>query len=426
MTIADELARERAAKRAAGTRDPSDPRGIDGLDSLDSLETLDWSDDPWDDPEVAGVVERLRWQTRSVKWIAYAAMVLVVALILAAGGVGWWYIHQLNPEGETGDPASFTVDAADTLDSLSDRLEQNGFIVDAGVFRWYVERHGGLEITPGYYEITTSDHMGNVLATLRTPPAQTYNKVTFPEGFTVAQMAQRIDEKVVPMTADGFNAAMQDPALVANFRPFGVTSLEGLLFPDTYQVSNGESEGQVISRMISQMERVGSQEDIVTKGERLFQSPYGILTIASMIEREAKTDEDRPKIARVIYNRLGIGMPLAIDAAVRYGTQQAGLDPDTVPFGDQRNMDTPWNTYMHEGMPPTPIANPGRASIRAALNPAPNPSVGDPICADLPEDVPCIYLFYVIADEDGNHAFAATAEQHEANVAAAAAAGLLD
>ena len=311
------------------------------------------------------------------------------------------------------------------LDSLSERLEQDGFIVDAGVFRWYVERHGGLEITPGYYEITTSDHMGNVLATLRTPPAQTYNKVTFPEGFTVAQMAQRIDEKVVPMTADGFNAAMQDPALVANFRPFGVTSLEGLLFPDTYQVSNGESEGQVISRMISQMERVGSQEDIVTKGERLFQSPYGILTIASMIEREAKTDADRAKIARVIYNRLGIGMPLAIDAAVRYGTLQAGLDPDTVPFSDQRNMDTPWNTYMHEGLPPTPIANPGRASIQAALNPAPNPSVGDPICADLPEDMPCIYLFYVIADEDGNHAFAATAEQHEANIAAAAAAGLL-
>ena len=64
----------------------------------------------------------------------------------------------------TGDPASFTVDAADTLDSLSDRLEQEGFVVDAGVFRWYVERHGGLEITPGYYEIATSDHMGNVLA----------------------------------------------------------------------------------------------------------------------------------------------------------------------------------------------------------------------------------------------------------------------
>ncbi len=426
MTIADELARERAAQRAAGARDPSDPRGIDGLDSLDSLEMLDWSTDPWDDPDVASVVERLRWQTRSVKWVAYTAMVVVIALILVAGAAGWWYIRQINPEGETGDPVSFTVQATDTLESLSERLEIENFIVDAGVFRWYVERNGGLEITPGYYEIATSDHMGNVLARLRTPPAQTYNKVTFPEGFTVAQMAARLDEKVVPMTADGFHAATVDPSLVVNLRPPGIGTLEGLLFPDTYQVSNGESETQVISRMLSQMERVGSQEDIVTKGERLFQNPYGILIIASMIEREAKTAEDRPKIARVIYNRLAIGMPLAIDAAVRYGTLQQGLDPDVVPFSEQRNIDGPYNTYLHEGLPPTPIANPGRASIRAALNPAPNPSVGDPLCADLPEDVACQYLYYVLADEEGNHKFSVTQEQFEADVNAAAVAGLLD
>ena len=152
MTIAEEL-----AVNAPRSRPPKIATRVASmtLDSLDALETLDWSTDPWDDAEVAGVVERLRWQTRSIKWVAYAAMVLVIVLILAAGGVGWWYIHQLNPEGETGDPASFTVDAADTLDSLSERLEQDGFIVDAGVFRWYVERHGGLEITPGYYEITT-------------------------------------------------------------------------------------------------------------------------------------------------------------------------------------------------------------------------------------------------------------------------------
>ena len=86
---------------------------------------------------------------------------------------------------------SFTVDPADTLETLSERLEAAGLIVDAGVFRWYVERHGGLEITPGYYELAPSDHMGNVLGRLRTPPEQTYTKVTFPEGFTVAQIAAR-------------------------------------------------------------------------------------------------------------------------------------------------------------------------------------------------------------------------------------------
>ncbi len=426
MTIADELRRERAAARAAALRDPTDPRDIDVLDSLDALEALDWHSDSWDDTGFAASVERLRWQTRSLKWLSYAAMTVVIVMVLTAGAVGWWYVRQTNPDGETGDPVSFTVTENDTVESLADRLEDRDLVVDAGVFRWYVDQHGGLQLTPGYYEIATSDHMGNVLARLRTPPAETYNKVTFPEGFTVAQMAEQIDEKVVPMTAEGFTAALQDPSLVVNLRPPGISTLEGLLFPDTYQVSNGENEAQVISRMLAQMERVGGQEDIVTKGERQFQTPYGILIIASMIEREAKTAEDRPKVARVIYNRLAMGMPLAIDAAVRYGTLVDGGDPDAIPFAQQRQTVGPYNTYLVAGLPPTPIANPGRESIRAALNPAANPSVGDPLCADLPEDDPCQYLYYVLADEEGNHKFSVTPEQNAADIQAAAAAGLLD
>jgi UPF0755 protein len=139
-----------------------------------------------------------------------------------------------------------------------------------------------------------------------------------------------------------------------------------------------------------------------------------------MIEEEAKIAEDRPKIARVIYNRLALGMPLQVDATLLYNQNRDR------PISELQDIDTPYNTYLHTGLPPTPISNPGRASIEAALNPAPNPSVGDPICQDLPDDVPCEYLYYVIANEEGGHVFAATAEQHEANVAAARAAGLLD
>ena len=121
-----------------------------------------------------------------------------------------------------------------------------------------------------------------------------------------------------------------------------------------------------------------------TAASARFQAPYEILIIASMIEEEAKTAEDRPKIARVIYNRLASACRCrSTPRALRDGRQASTRT--TVPFGDQRNMDTPWNTYLHAGLPPTPIANPGRASIQAALNPAPNPSVGDPICAGLPD-----------------------------------------
>ena len=426
MSIAEELARERAARRANDARDVNEFRGIDDIDSLNDLDTIDWESDPWDDPTSAGSVERLRWQTRSVKWVAYILLVLAIVLVLVAGVAGWWYIRQVNPAGEPTAPVSFTVADGDTLQSLSERLEAEGFVVDASMFRWYVERHGGLEITPGYYELAQQDHMGNVLGRLRTPPNETYTKITFPEGFTVAQIGARLDRDMETMTEADFAAALADPSLVTTFRRPGVTSLEGLLFPDTYQVSNGESEAQVVQRMLFQMERVGNQEDIVTKSQERGQDPYGILVIASLIEREAKTDEDRAKIARVIYNRLERNIPLAIDAAVRYGTQQAGLDPDAIPFSVQRETPGYWNVYQNTGLPPTPIANPGRESIRAALNPAPNPSVGDPLCVGLPDDVPCVYLYYVLANEEGGHAFAATREQHDANVAAAAAAGLLD
>jgi len=375
--------------------------------------------------EAAGAVERLRWQTRSIKWVAYSLLALITVALLVAGLVGWWYLHQINPAGDPSEPVPFTVGQDDTLQSISERLEEQGFVEDAGVFRWYTRQNGGLELTPGYYELRTSDHMGNLLGRLRTPPSETYTKVTFPEGFSVQQIAARLERDMSTMTYADVIAATNDPTLAPTLRPPDVMSLEGLLFPDTYQVSNGESPAHVLGRMLSQMERVANQEDIVTRGDELGRTPYEILIIASLVEREAKTEADRPRIARVIHNRLAQGMPLQIDASVLYGTVAAGLDPSTVSFVQQRETPGPWNTYLNSGLPATPIASPGRASIRAALNPAPNPSVGDPLCAELPADTPCEYLFYVLADEEGNHAFAVTLDQHEANIQAAIAAGVL-
>ena len=254
---------------------------------------------------------------------------------------------------------------------------------------------------------------------LRTPPSETYTKVTFPEGYTYEQMALRLAEKVGRLSAIDFNTAATDGSVRSDLQPDGIGSLEGLLFPDTYQVSNGESERQVVERMVQLMERVGRQENIEPGAERLGLTPYQVLIVASMIEREARVPEDRAKIARVIYNRLFFGVPLQIDATLYY--QQ---DP-SLSFSRLKAIDSPYNTYLYSGLPPTPIANPGRASIQAALNPVANPSLGDPLCAGLPDGVPCVYLYYVIADEDGRHAFAATLEQHEANVEAAREKGLL-
>jgi UPF0755 protein len=391
-------------------------------------ELVNWRTDPWDDPEVIGVVEPLRRQTRLLKWMAYVALCLAIVAILVAGGVGLWYINEINPGvTEDAEPKAFTIRRRDTVETVSERLAAEGIIENAGLFRWYVAHHGGLELVPGYYEVRPGDHMGNIVGRFRTPPSQTYSEVTFPEGFTVAQIARRLQDDTPRMTVRGFERSLGDERIAPRLRPPGQASLEGLLFPDTYEVSNSENETQVILRMVGLMERVANQEGIDDGAARLGRTPYEVLTVASMIEREAKVAEDRPKIARVIYNRLARGMPLQIDATLYY--QQ---DPDT-PFDVLRNRDTPYNTYMHTGLPPTPIANPGRDSIRAALNPAPDPATGDPICVELravaastgttPE--PCVYLFYVLADEDGRHAFAATEWQHQANIDRARAAGVL-
>jgi UPF0755 protein len=395
----------------------------------DARPALDWPTDPWDDTDSTGAVERLRHQSRSLKWVVWTAMVLGIVVVLIAGAVGWWYLGKINPTGAAGDVESFTVNVGDDLETIATRLEAEGLITDAGIFEWYVEREGGLAPAPGYYEIRPNDHMGNVLGRLRTPPGETYTKVTFPEGFTLAQMATRLDTSVDRLTAEEFTAAVGSGTIRSAWQPEGVTSLEGLLFPDTYQVSNAESEAQVIERMMALMERVGDQEDIVNRSASWGVTPYETLIIASLIEREARVPEDRALISRVIHNRLALNrfgnpLPLQIDASVLYGREQAGIDPE-LPFSELRQIDTPWNTYMHVGLPPTPIANPGRASIEAALNPAPNPGAGDPICAELADPTNCLYLYYVIADEDGRHVFASEVWQHERNIELARQAGVL-
>ncbi|HRE03779.1 MAG TPA: endolytic transglycosylase MltG, partial [Ilumatobacteraceae bacterium] len=173
------------------------------------------------------------------------------------------------------------------------------------------------------------------------------------------------------------------------------------------------------ARAVRSHERVGRQVGLEAKAAEMGLTPYQVLIIASMVEREAKFDEDRPKIARVIFNRLFLQMELQIDATLYYGQ-----DPST-PFSQLKRTPGPYNSYLNKGLPPTPIANPGRASIEAVLNAAPNPSQGDPICRAITDGSPCIYLYYVIADEEGHHVFAATLSQHNANVRAAREKGLL-
>jgi len=361
---------------------------------------------------------------RIVNTVALLFILVLVTGVVAYGAHKYWYLQQVNPSGQADASEIFQITENDDLSSLSKRLKQEGFIVNDSVFRSYASSEGGFEIIPGYYTLRPQDHMGNILRVLRTPPNDTLNKVTFPEGFTIAQIAERLNQGVPSIAVEDFLVKTGDAELTISavrsvYQPDSVTSLEGLLFPDTYLISGDKSATQVAQEMLKLMERVGRQEGLDDSLNLVGRSPYEVLIIASIIEREAKVQQDRPKIARVIYNRLALGMPLEIDATLFY-KQNSELS-----FPALKAIDTPFNTYMYTGLPPTPISNPGRDSIAAALSPAPNPSAGNALCREIQDGSPCIYLYYVLSDKDGNHKFAATFSQHQANVQAAIIAGVL-
>jgi len=375
----------------------------------------DWRRDPWDEPEDVEPedMEPLPPERKGGRRLGLAFLAILVVLAVVAGMAGRWAIQQVAPPGDPGDPVNFTVNVGDTVDTVGTRLQDAGIITNARVFSWYVHRKGGLDLKPGYFALRPMDDMGNILAALRTSPAQTFTNVTFPEGYALARMGARLEKTVPRLSAANFVAAATNGQIQSELAP-GVGNLEGLLFPDSYQIGGSETEAQVVSRLAQQMTRVGKSVGIQNAPTLVGRSPYEVLIVASMIEKEAKVDEDRALIARVIYNRLFVGTPLQIDATLYYGQDSA------TPFSTLQALDTPYNTYLHLGLPPTPITNPGKKSIEAALHPAPNP---DP--ATCPGGQPCIWLYYVLADKSGRHAFATTYEDHLKNVAKARAAGLL-
>ncbi|NNM98289.1 MAG: endolytic transglycosylase MltG [Candidatus Eremiobacteraeota bacterium] len=215
--------------------------------------------------------------------------------------------------------------------------------------------------------------------------------VTIPEGFTDRDIARRLarhglgDERALEY------AFRHDSATVDGER---ITGLEGFLFPDTYLVPIGAMPAQIESQMLARF-RQELPAHARRRARALHVSLVGAITIASMIEREAKIDRDRPLIASVIYNRLRLGMPLQIDATVEYALPH---HRSTLSYADLR-VPSPYNTYLHAGLPPGPIANPGRASIEAAFHPAKTD-----------------FLYYV-AKGNGSHVFARTLAEQMANIA---------
>jgi UPF0755 protein len=221
--------------------------------------------------------------------------------------------------------------------------------------------------------------------------------VVVPEGFTMYEIGSELEQKGVCSRED-FIAAAHDTALISDLAP-EAPSLEGFLFPSTYYFTRHTTCEQVARRMVQNFRVVWGSIDPPSAGP----SPGGwtaaqTVTLASLVERETPDAEERPLVAGVFYNRLHHDYPLQCDPTVQYAAALAGRTIKDVRPNDLR-IDSPYNTYLHRGLPPGPIANPGEASLRAALEPAQTD-----------------YLFFV-ANDEGGHFFSRTLAEHNRNVA---------
>jgi UPF0755 protein len=330
---------------------------------------------------------------RSRRWLVVVISLLTV-LLLAAGLAGIWVQRQLDPPGQAGAEVTIEIPEGTSTTGIARLLETEGVITSSRVFRWYVRIRGGGGFQAGRYTLQENMAMADVIDALGDGPELAFDRVTVPEGFTLDQIIERVGA-VPRFSADAFGAAASSGEIRSVFQPPDVDVLEGLLFPDTYQVDETEDERALLARMVAQLDQVATELGYEDAAGRVGLSPYETIIVASLIEREARVPEDRTKISRVIHNRLAEGMRLQIDATVLYAL---GEHKNRVLFRDLE-VDSPYNTYRITGLPPTPIAVPGRAALKAAISPEAGP-----------------WLYYVVIEDTGAHAFAATAAEHQANI----------
>ncbi len=223
-----------------------------------------------------------------------------------------------------------------------------------------------------------------------------FHTVVVPEGFTMFDVARAVEAAGLGPAENFLKVAQSDTALIADLAP-SAPSLEGYLFPDTYQFSRMQTMQDMAAAMVKQFRQVAHQIGLIaapgaTDIERT-------VTMASIVEKETAVAEERPIVASVYYNRLAKNIALDADPSIIYAELLAGTYTGALHHDDMR-FDSPYNTYRHPGLPPSPIGNPGKSALEAAMHPAQSD------------------YYYFVADAQGHHRFARTLEEHNSNVTA--------
>jgi UPF0755 protein len=322
--------------------------------------------------------------------------VLLLLIVMAAGAAGGGiYLRVREPYRAYTEAERFVeIPAGAGSRTIGDRLVQAGVVRDLLSFRIGLYLSGkGRRLQAGEYRF---DHPMTPIEVIdKLTRGDVYViAITFPEGLTMAEMGKIFETHGFGL-ASAFVAAARDPSAIAPLDP-AARDLEGYLFPETYMLPRRTEAARLVKLMTDRFEHVFTPE-MRHAAEAREMTVRQVVTLASIVEKETSRPEERPLVAAVYENRLRIGMALQCDPTVIYALDRAGKYRGNLRREDLA-FDSPYNTYKYPGLPPGPIASPGRASIEAALSPA------------------NVDLLYFVSRNDGSHEFARTLDEHNRNV----------
>jgi UPF0755 protein len=321
---------------------------------------------------------------RKIFWL------ILIAALAGAGWFAWALLTPTEPPAKTFvmlHPGYSTRRIASELKSAGVIRSEQGFIL------WHYIHHRPLQA--GEYLFETPANLIDVQKRLAHGDVY-FHTVVVPEGFTMFDIARAVEAAGLGPAENFLKVAQSDTALIADIDP-KAPSLEGYLFPDTYQFSRMQTMQDMAAAMVRQFRQVARQIGLIAApGTTDIERP---VIMASIIEKETAVPEERPLVASVYYNRLAKNIALDADPSIIYAELLAGAYTGALHHDDMR-FDSPYNTYRHAGLPPGPIGNPGKSAMEAAMHPAQSD------------------YYYFVADAQGHHRFARTLEEHNNNVTA--------
>ena len=335
--------------------------------------------------------------------------VVWLILIAAVGAAGWLAWALLSPVEPT--PQTFVLlHSGYSTRRIAAELKNAGVIRSQEAFILWHYYHHGRSLKAGEYLFDKPANIIDIQKRLRRGDVY-FHTVVVPEGYTMFDISRAIEAAGLGSADDFLKVAQSDTSLIADIAP-GAHSLEGYLFPDTYEFTRMMTMHDMAAAMVKQFRQVAKQIGVMPEGQVIFAADplpgeYGpppneterIVTMASIVEKETAVPEERPLVASVYYNRIAKRIALDADPSIIYAELLAGTYQGALHHADMQ-FKSPYNTYRNAGLPPGPIGNPGRSALEAAMHPAQSD------------------YYYFVADAEGHHRFARTMEEHNKNVIA--------